>query len=167
VAHSLLYPRVKAVNHKGTKAAKHTEKPKTFKGNVHMTPNQASHIVIGAAIRVHRALGPGLLESAYQSCLCYEFAKASLTFEHERYLPIIYDGIEIPAAYRVDFMVENCLIVEVKCVERILPVHHAQLLSYLKISGRKLGLLLNFNAPTMRDGVHRKINDLESELDKE
>jgi GxxExxY protein len=131
-----------------------------------LTPNEASRIVIGAAIKVHTALGPGLLESAYGSCLYYEFAKAGLQFEHEVHLPLMYDGIEIPIAYRVDFIVENCLIVELKCVERVLPVHLAQLLSYLKLSGRKLGLLLNFNVPRMRDGVHRKINGLESALDQ-
>lgn len=131
-----------------------------------MTPNEASHVVIGAAIRVHTALGPGLLESAYASCLHYEFRKAGLRFEHEVHLPLVYDGIDISRAYRIDFVVEHSLIVEVKCVERVLPVHLAQLVSYLKLSGRKLGLLLNFNVPRMRDGVHRKINGLESDLEK-
>ena len=117
-----------------------------------MTPNEASHVVIGAAIRVHTTLGPGLLESAYHSCLYYEFTKAGLTFEHEVDLPLIYDGVEIPMAYRLDFIVENCLIVELKCVEHVLPVHLAQLLSYLRLSRRKLGLLLNFNVACMCDG---------------
>jgi len=131
-----------------------------------MTPNEASRIVIGAAMRVHTALGAGVLESAYSSCLCYEFAKAGLRFEHEVHLPIVYDGVEIPKAYRVDFIVETCLIVELKCVERVLAVHLAQLLSYLKLTGRKLGLLLNFNVPHMRDGIHRKVNGREWELDE-
>ena len=130
-----------------------------------MTPNEASRIAIGAAIRVHTALGPGLLESAYGACLHYEFIKDGLRFEHEVHLPLMYDGVEIPRAYRIDFVVEHRLIVEVKCVERVLPVHLAQLVSYLKLSGRKLGLLLNFNVSRMRDGVHRRINGLESELD--
>jgi GxxExxY protein len=129
-----------------------------------MTPNEASRIVIGAAIKVHTALGPGLLESAYGSCLHYEFKKAGLRFEHEVHLPLMYDGTEIPRAYRIDFIVEHSLIVELKCVERVLPVHLAQLVSYLKLSGRMLGLLLNFNVARMRDGVHRRINGPESEL---
>lgn len=131
-----------------------------------MTPNEASRIVIGAAIRVHTALGAGVLESAYSSCLYYEFARAGLRFEHEVHFPLIYDGVEIPKAYRVDFIVEDCLIVELKCVERVLAVHLAQLLSYLKLTGRKLGLLLNFNVPHMRDGIHRKVNGREWELDE-
>ena len=131
-----------------------------------MTPNEASHLVIGAAIRVHTALGPGLLESAYHSCLYYEFTKAGLTFENEVHLPLIYDGVEIPMAYRVDFIVENRLIVELKCVDAVLPVHLAQLLSYLRLSGHKLGLLLNFHVSYMRDGVYRKINGREWELDE-
>ena len=92
-----------------------------------MTPNEASRIVIGAAIKVHTALGPGLLESAYDSCLYYELTQAGLKFEHQVKLPVMYPGVEIPIAYRVDFIVENCLIVEIKCVERVLPVQLAQL----------------------------------------
>jgi GxxExxY protein len=152
------------VQHKEHKGHK---EHKVIKGNPRMTPNEASHLVIGAAIRVHTALGPGLLESAYHSCLYYEFTKAGLTFEHELHLPLIYDGVEIPMAYRVDFIIENCLIVELKCLEHVLPVHLAHLLSYLKLSGLKLGLLLNFNFFRMRDGVHRKINGREWELDRE
>ena len=107
-----------------------------------------------------------MLESAYHSCLYYEFTKAGLTFEHEVHLPLIYDGVEIPMAYRVDFIVENRLIVELKCVDAVLPVHLAQLLSYLRLSGHKLGLLLNFHVSYMRDGVYRKINGREWELDE-
>ena len=129
-----------------------------------MTPNEASRIVIGAAIKVHTALGPGLLESAYDSCLYYEFTQAGLRFEHQVRLPVMYEGVEIPIAYRVDFIVEKCLIVEVKCVEKLLPVHVAQILSYLKLSGRKLGLLINFNVPHLRQGIRRVINGPEAEL---
>jgi GxxExxY protein len=129
-----------------------------------MHANDASRLVIGAAMKVHSALGPGLLESAYDSCLYYEFTQAGLRFEHQVKLPVVYQGVAIPIAYRVDFIVESCLIVEIKCVERVLPVHLAQLLSYLKLSGRKLGLLLNFKVPHMRHGIHRKINGPESEL---
>jgi len=129
-----------------------------------MTPNEASHIVIGAALRVHSALGAGVLESACDACLYYELTKAGLQFEHQVHLPIVYQGIELRTAYRVDFIVENCLVVEVKCVEKVLPVHRAQLLSYLKLSGHKLGLLLNFNVSHMGDGIHRVINGPEKEL---
>jgi len=114
-----------------------------------MTPNEAAHIVIGAALRVHSALGAGVLESTYDACFYYELTKAGLRFEHQVHLPVVYEGIQLSTAYRVDFIVEGCLVVELKCVERVLPVHRAQLLSYLKLTGHKLGLLLNFNAPTL------------------
>ena len=129
-----------------------------------MKPNEASQIVIGAAMRVHTALGAGILESAYDACLFHELTKAGLHFEHQVTLPIVYEGVQLATAYRVDYIVENCLVLELKCVERVLPVHRAQLLSYLRLSGHKLGLLLNFNVAHMRDGVHRVINGLENEL---
>jgi GxxExxY protein len=127
-------------------------------------PNEASQIVIGAAMKVHSALGAGILESAYDACLLHELIKAGLRFEHQVTLPIVYEGIQLHAAYRADFIVEDCLILELKCVERILSVHRAQLLSYLRLTGHKLGLLLNFNVAHMRDGVHRVINGPENEL---
>ena len=129
-----------------------------------MRPNAVSRIVIGAALRVHTALGAGVLESACSACLAYEFTKTGLHFEQEVRLPVVYEGVQLHTAYRVDFIVETCLVVEVKCVERILPVHRAQLLSYLRLSGHKLGLLLNFNVPHMKQGIHRVINGPESEL---
>jgi GxxExxY protein len=129
-----------------------------------MKPNEASHIVIGAAMRVHSTLGRGLLESACDACLFYELTRAGLQFEHQIALPIIYGGIRLKTAYRVDFIVENCLMLEIKCVEKLLPVHSSQLLTYLKLSGIKLGLLLNFDVPHMRDGVHRVINGPENDL---
>ena len=115
-------------------------------------------------MKVHSALGAGILESAYDTCLCYEFAQAGLHFEHQVKLPIIYEGNELSPAYRIDFIVEKCLVVEIKCVEQVLPVHKAQLLSYLRLTGLMLGLLLNFNVPHMRDGIHRIINGPENEL---
>jgi GxxExxY protein len=121
-----------------------------------MTPNEPSHTVIGAATRVHSALGAGLLESACDACLFYELTKAGLHFEHQVHLPVVYEGVKLSTAYRVDFIVENCLVVELKCVEKVLPVHRAQLLSYLRLTGHKLGLLLNFNVPHMRQGIHRQ-----------
>jgi GxxExxY protein len=129
-----------------------------------MRPNEASRIVIGAAIKVHTALGAGILESACDACLFYEFSQSGLHFEHQVRLPVTYNGIQLPAAYRVDYVVENCLIVELKCVEKLLPVHTAQLISYLRLSGYKLGLLINFNVPHLRQGIRRIINGPESEL---
>jgi GxxExxY protein len=129
-----------------------------------MKPNEASHIVIGAAMKVHSALGAGVLESACDACLYYELIQAGLHFEHQVSLPVVYRSVQLRTAYRVDFIVENCLVVELKCVEKVLPVHRAQLLSYLRLSGRKLGLLLNFNVPHMHLGIHRIINGPESEL---
>jgi len=129
-----------------------------------MRPNETSHAVIGAALRVHTALGPGCLESTYDACCFYEFTQSGLRFEHQVRLPVIYEQVELRTGYRVDFIVENCLVVEIKCVEKLLPVHFAQVLSYLRLSGRKLGLLINFNVPHLRHGIRRVINGPESEL---
>ena len=129
-----------------------------------MKPNEASHIVIGAAIKVHTALGAGILENAYDACMFYELTTTGLHFEHQVHLPVVYNEIRLPTAYRVDYIVENCLVVEIKCVEKLQPVHKSQLLTYLKLSGHKLGLLINFNVPHLRQGIHRVINGPESEL---
>ena len=120
-----------------------------------MTPNEASHLVIGAALTVHTALGAGLMERPYDVCLCYELAQLGLKFEHQLKLPVTYKGIAIPLAYRVDFLVEDCLIVEVKCVEKLLPVHTAQLITYLKLTNLPAGLLMNFNDTTLKAGLRR------------
>lgn len=129
-----------------------------------MRPNEASHVVITAAMKVHTALGPGLLESTYDACFFYELAQVGLHVEHQIRLPVVYQSVHLPTAYRVDYIVEKCLIVEIKCVEKLLPVHVAQVLSYLKLSGHKLGLLLNFNVPHFRQGIRRVINGPEAEL---
>ena len=129
-----------------------------------MRPNEVSYKVIGAAMKVHSALGAGILESTYDSCLCCELAQAGLHFEHQVRLPINYAGNKLCRAYKIDFIVEKCLVVEIKCVAKLLPVHKAQLLSYLQLTGLMLGLLLNFNVPHMRDGIKRVINGPESEL---
>jgi len=129
-----------------------------------MRANDTSHAVIDCAMRVHGALGAGMLESTINSCLFYELTIAGLHVEHQVRLPLIYKQVQLPIAYRVDFIVENCLIVETKCVEKLLPVHVAQLLSYLKLSGHRLGLLINFNVPHLRQGIRRVINGPESEL---
>jgi GxxExxY protein len=129
-----------------------------------MRPNGVSYKVIGASMNVHTALGPGCLESAYDKCLGLEFARIGLQFQHQVRLPVIYEGAKIPAAYSIDYVVEKCLVVEIKCVEKLLPVHKAQLLSYLRLTGHKLGLLLNFKVPHMREGIHRIINGREGDL---
>jgi GxxExxY protein len=129
-----------------------------------MKPNETSQIVIGAAMNVHSALGAGILESAYEACLFHELTKVRLHCERQVTLPLIYDGVQLATAYRIDFIVERCLVLELKCVEKVLPVHRAQLLSDLGLSGHELGLLLNFNVPHMRQGIHRIINGPESEL---
>jgi GxxExxY protein len=120
--------------------------------------NALSEAVIGAAIMVHRQLGPGLLESAYEACLCYELAKRRVRFERQKSLPVRYDDLILDCGYRLDLLVERELIVELKAVERITDVHKAQGLTYLKLSGLRLALLLNFNVEWMRDGIKRLVN---------
>ena len=141
-----------------------TKGTKTGETRPFKKPNETSRLVIGAAMRVHTALGAGVLESACSACLAYELAKLRLHFAQEVRLPVVYEGVQLQIAYRVDFIVEECLVLEIKCVERVLPVHRAQLLSYLRLSGHKLGLILNFNVPHMKQGIHRVINGPESEL---
>jgi GxxExxY protein len=129
-----------------------------------MGPNAASHAVIDAPLKVHSALGAGMLESTVSACLLYELNCAGLHVQHQVRLPLVYREVTLPTAYRIDFIVEECLIVEVKCVEKVLPVHVAQVISYLKLSELKLGLLINFNVPHLRQGIRRIINGPESEL---
>ena len=116
--------------------------------------------IVDAAIRVHRALGPGLLESAYQHCLTYELRKRGLKVEYEVLLPIAYDGQQIDAGYRIDMLIEDCIIVENKTVENLLPIHQAQLLTYLKLRNCHLGFLLNWNVALMKHGIKRMVNNL-------
>ncbi|MDR2614546.1 MAG: GxxExxY protein [Candidatus Accumulibacter sp.] len=111
--------------------------------------------IIGAAIEVHRALGPGLLESIYEECLCVEFALCELHFSSQVELPVEYKGLHLDAAYRLDLVVEDEVVVELKAVERLLPLHEAQLLTYLRLGGFSTGLLLNFNVPVLKDGIRR------------
>ena len=126
-----------------------------------MDINQLSSKIIGAAIEVHRTLGPGLLESAYEECLCYELELRRIKFERQKALPIIYKGKRLDCGYRLDIVIENKIITELKPIEKIEPIHKAQLLSYLKLSGQRLGLLLNFNVSVMKDGIVRLVNQLE------
>ena len=126
-----------------------------------MDINQLSSKIIGAAIEVHKALGPGLLESAYEKCLCHELKLRGLSFNSQKPLPLLFKGEEIDCGYRLDIVVDNAIILELKSCEKIEPIHKAQLLTYLKLSGLTLGLALNFNAPAMRDGIVRIVNNLE------
>ena len=116
--------------------------------------------VVDAAIQVHRALGPGLLESAYQACLAYELRKRGVRVECEVLLPVRYDGQQIDAGYRIDMLVEGMVIIENKTVERLLPIHEAQLLTYLKLRDCRLGYLLNWNVPLMKQGIKRMVTRL-------
>jgi GxxExxY protein len=125
-----------------------------------MDINQLSSQIIGAAIEVHKALGPGLLESAYEKCLCYELKLRGLWLEKQKPLPLVFKGEKLDCGYQLDIVVENTIILELKSCEKIKPIHKAQLLTYLKLSGLKLGLLLNFNVPVMRDGIVRMVHEL-------
>ena len=120
--------------------------------------NQISHAIIGAAMRVHAALGPGLLESAYQVCLVHELIKSGMQVKSQLDLPISYDGIKLDAGYRIDLLVNDLVIVELKCVESFTSVHMAQLLSYLKLSNKNVGLLINFHVKQLTDGIKRIVN---------
>ena len=120
--------------------------------------NEITERIIGCGIEVHRALGPGLLESAYEECLCYEFLQKELKFERQVALPVIYKGVKLDCGYRMDVVVENSVVVEIKAVERIIPVHEAQLLSYLKLANKPLGLLMNFHVSTLKNGLKRLRN---------
>ena len=125
-----------------------------------MDINRISGNIIGAAIEVHKALGPGLLESAYEECLCHELNVRDISFERQKHLPVRYKNIKLDCGYRLDIVVENLIIIELKSCEQIEPIHKAQLLTYLKLSGINLGLLLNFNVTVMRDGIIRIVNEL-------
>ena len=125
-----------------------------------MDINKLSSKIIGAAIEVHKALGPGLLESTYEECLCYEFTLRRISYEKQKPLPVVYKDKKLNCGYRIDVVVENAIILELKACEKIEPIHKAQLLTYLKLSGLKLDLLLNFNVPIMRDGIVRIVNEL-------
>ncbi|MBU0617751.1 MAG: GxxExxY protein [Planctomycetes bacterium] len=116
--------------------------------------------IIGSAIAVHRALGPGLLESAYEACLAYELAQHGLAFERQKGLPVVYHDVKLDCGYRIDLLVEELAVVEVKAVDKLIPIHEAQLLSYLKLSGYPVGLLINFNVKMLKEGIRRMVNDL-------
>ena len=123
-----------------------------------MDDNELGERIIGCALVVHRALGPGLLESVYETCLAHELGKAGLDYDRQLALPVIYDGLEIDAGYRIDLLVASRVVVEVKAIEKIADVHRAQLLSYLKLGSFRLGYLLNFNVALLKSGIVRLLN---------
>lgn len=123
-----------------------------------MREEELGRSVVDAALKVHSALGPGLLESAYEACLAHELEKRGLRVVRQQPMPITYDGVRLDIGYRVDLLLDNLVIVELKTVEKVLPIHTAQLLSYLKLGGWRLGFLLNFNVAHMKDGIKRLVN---------
>ena len=123
-----------------------------------LAENEITEKIIGAAIEVHRHLGPGLLESAYEECLCYELNRLGLRFERQVHMPIFYKGIKLESAYKMDLMVQETVIVEIKAIKGTIPVHAAQLLTYLKSANKRVGLLINFNVPILKDGLKRVVN---------
>ena len=122
-----------------------------------MEVNRLTEAIIGAAIEVHRELGPGLLESAYHACLCHELSLRGIPFEREVALPVEYKGVKLDCGYRIDVLVARAVVLELKAVDALAPLHDAQLLTYLKLSGNKVGLLINFNVPLLREGLRRRV----------
>jgi len=120
--------------------------------------NEITSLVIGFAIEVHRALGPGLLESAYEECLCHELAQSGTRFLRQVPLPVRYKGVALDCGYRMDLLLEDLVIVEIKAVEALAPIHEAQLLTYLKLAQKPVGLLINFNVPVLKQGLKRIVN---------
>ena len=122
-----------------------------------MKVNDVTERIIGAAIEVHKALGPGLLESAYEECLCHELSLLGIDFIRQLKLPVKYKGIELDVGYRLDLYINGCVIVELKSVAKLTPIHDAQLLTYLRLLNCKTGLLINFNVPVLKQGLRRKV----------
>lgn len=124
-----------------------------------MRENELTERIIGAAIEVHSALGPGLLELAYEECLAHELRLRGIDFERQRVLPVEYKGVSLDCGYRLDFLIEKSVVAEQKAVEALLPIHEAQMLTYLKLGGWSVGLLINFNIPVRRRGINRVVHD--------
>ncbi len=120
-----------------------------------MTDNQLTHEIIGAAIEVHRVLGPGLLESAYEECLARELSLRSIKYERQKPLPVVYKEVKLDCGYRLDFLVEGRVVLELKAVESLAPIHEAIVLTYLRLSGCQIGLLINFHTQILKDGIKR------------
>jgi GxxExxY protein len=145
------------VHHRGTENTEVAQR-KLLRGDTMTTPiNSLTHEVIGASIEVHKKLGPGLLESAYKECLCRELILRGIPFEREKPLPLEYKGIRLECGYRVDILVSGLVVVEIKAVEALAPIHDAQILTYLRLGEWRVGLLINFNVVVLKDGIHRRI----------
>ncbi|TDH27472.1 GxxExxY protein [Segetibacter sp. 3557_3] len=125
-----------------------------------MTENELSHTLIGLAIKVHKVLGPGLLESVYKECLYYNILKAGLNATKERPMPITFEEVKLECGYRIDILVENKLVIETKSIDQLAPIHTAQTLTYMRLGDYKLGLLINFNVLVLKDGIKRLVNRL-------
>jgi len=134
------------MNHEGTK---------TQREAISEELNELSRQIVDAVFQVHRTLGPGLLESVYEACLCHELKKRGIAFKSQVALPVVYDGVEIEAGFRIDIWVEDRLVVELKAVDELHDIHAAQLLTYLRLTGNRLGLLINFNVPVIKQGIKR------------
>jgi GxxExxY protein len=139
----------------------HRRDAETAEGGIGV--NRITEAIIGAAIEVHRALGPGLLESAYEECLCRELTLQGMPFERRRPLPVKYKGLQLECGYRLDVLVADAVVVEIKAVENLLPIHKAQVLTYLRLGGWNVGLLINFNAPVLKRGIRRVVLGLQGE----
>lgn len=126
--------------------------------------NKITETIIGVAIGIHKALGPGLLESAYEACMVYDLIQSGLKVEQQKPLPVIYREVKLECGYRLDLLIESEVIVEIKSVEKLLPIHKAQLMSYLKLSDCKVGLLINFNVEVLKDGIQRVVNNFPDSL---
>ena len=148
------------VSFEGSRGAKRRETDVANKGDA-MRINQMTQTIIGCAIEVHRHLGPGLLENAYEAALCRELALQRVEYQQQKRLPLTYKGMALSVSYRLDVLVSDTVVVEVKAVEALLPIHEAQLLTYLKLGGYPVGLLLNFNVSQLRDGIARRVLGLE------
>jgi GxxExxY protein len=122
--------------------------------------NELTEKIIGAAIEVHKVLGPGLLESAYEECLAHEFSSANVLFQRQVPLPVTYKALQLDCGYRLDFLIEKTVVLELKAVERLQPIYEAQPLTYLKLGGWPIGLLINFNVPVLKNGIKRMVNGL-------
>lgn len=128
-----------------------------------MSVNDLTEAIIGAAMEVHRTLGAGLLESAYEECLCRELTLRDVPFQRQVPLPVEYKGVNLDCGYRLDLLVSDAVVVEIKSVEQLLPIHEAQLLTYLRLGGWRVGLLLNFNVPVLKNGIRRRVLNLPEE----
>ena len=140
-----------SLNHRGTEAQRTRVKALE-------QLNIISDLIVDAAIEVHRVLGPGLLESVYEMCLAFELRLRGLTVSPQQLCPLVYKGMNLDVGYRIDLVVNDAVVIELKTVERLMPIHEAQLLSYLKLCNRRLGLLINFHVPVLKDGIQRIIN---------